>query len=197
MANDLCVIAHSLQHGPCRRDPQVSTIAHPQDMTSPSSHPFSSMVAIPPHPDRYLPAYKENIETSPRPRWASHRNHSIKSLATYSHTTYDHSETARWSQGHGYTPARRRPFETANTHERDLGSGLENLSQTNVELLLYHSDQLGLSLSSGGPPAGFLAGCHRSSGVRRQIQIDVIRGSAVKLVSSNLCDCSRQVEFCI
>ena len=34
--------------------------------------------------------------------------------------------------------------------------------------LLYHSDQPGLSLSPGGPPAGFLAGVVGHWGVRRQ-----------------------------
>jgi len=41
-------------------------------------------------------------------------------------------------------------------------------------LLLYHSDQPGWSLSSGGPPAGFSAGVIGHLGDRRQLRSVII-----------------------
>jgi len=47
---------------------------------------------------------------------------------------------------------------------RGLQSGGSRISRWRVLYLLYHSDQLGLPLSSGGPPAEFLARCHCHQG---------------------------------
>ena len=58
----------------------------------------------------------------------------------------------------------------------ELVGSITTLRETRVKPnaqsdILSHSDQFGGSSSSGGPPAGFSVGCHRSSGVRRSTRL--------------------------